>query len=127
MSTTDATTGRLRRLLHKLSADDEQLEAEELQSNVAPLGATAIADCTNRSYVCVAGTVRTVTLRPLGGVPTLEAELYDGSGIVELVWLGRRRIVGVEPGRSLVARGRLTTDGDRRTIFNPLYDLLPGH
>jgi hypothetical protein len=75
--------------------------------------------------VRVAGTLRTVTLRPRGGVPALEAELYDGSGIVELVWLGRRRIAGVEPGVQLIARGRLTMFDGKQTIFNPLYDLLP--
>ena len=53
------------------------------------------------------GTLRTVTLRPRGGVPALEAELYDGSGTIVLVWLGRRRITGIEPGRSIQVIGRL--------------------
>ena len=117
--------GRMKRMLHRLSADTDSLVAEELRENCAELGATAIADCTNRSYVRIAGSIRTVTLRPRGGVPALEAELYDGSGIVELVWLGRRRIAGVEPGTHIVARGRLTQFEGRQTVFNPLYELLP--
>lgn len=64
-------------------------------------------------------------LRPLAGVPTLEVELYDGSGTVTLVFLGRRRIRGIEPGRSLVARGRLTTRAGRPTLYNPAYELRP--
>ena len=117
--------GRMKRMIHRLSADTDALVAEELRENCAELGATAIADCANRSYVRIAGSIRTVTLRPRGGVPALEAELYDGSGIVELVWLGRRRIAGVEPGPHMVARGRLTPFAGRQTVFNPLYELLP--
>jgi hypothetical protein len=117
--------GRVKRLLHRLSADTDVLAAEELQKDCAQLGATAISDCATGTTVRVAGTLRTVTLRPRGGVPALEAELYDGSGIVELVWLGRRRIAGVEPGVQLIARGRLTMFDGKQTIFNPLYDLLP--
>jgi len=121
----DHKTGRVKRMLHRLAADTDELAAEELQESCTELGATAIADCANRSYVRVAGSIRTVTLRPRGGVPALEAELYDGSGIIELVWLGRRRIAGVEPGAHVVARGRLTQFDGRPTVFNPLYELVP--
>ena len=51
----------------------------------------------------MAGTLRTVTLRPRAGVPALVAELYDGSGTINLVWLGRRQIPGIEPGRAVIA------------------------
>ena len=75
--------------------------------------------------MCVAGTLRAVTLKPLAGVPTLEAELYDGTGSVTLVFLGRRRIRGVDPGRMLLARGRLTRREGRPTLYNPAYELRP--
>jgi hypothetical protein len=68
-----------------------------------------------------------VTLRPRGGTPSLEAQLYDGTGTVELIWLGRRRIGGIEPGRSVVAFGLITDCDGRRTMFNPLYELMPNH
>ena len=64
-------------------------------------------------------------LRPLAGVPTLEAELYDGTGNVTLVFLGRRRIRGIEPGRSLVARGPAHHPRGRPTLYNPSYELRP--
>ena len=73
----------------------------------------------------MAGTLRAVTLRPRAGVPTLEAELYDGTGSTTLIWLGRRRIGGIECGRSLVARGRLTEHEGRLTIYNAAYELRP--
>jgi hypothetical protein len=58
-------------------------------------------------------------------VPALEAELYDGSGSVTLVWLGRRTLAGLAAGRQLRATGRLTTAEGRRLIYNPRYELVP--
>ena len=75
--------------------------------------------------MCVAGTVHAVVLRPRAGVPTLEAELYDGTGRVTLIFLGRRRIRGIDAGRSMVARGRLTQHEGRPTLYNPAYELRP--
>jgi hypothetical protein len=115
--------GRLRRALHRLTADEDEVHRETLRSEVAAVGAEAVKDAVVGEPVCVTGTLQAVVLRPLAGVPTLEAELYDGTGTVTLVWLGRRRIRGIDPGRSLVARGRLTMRGGRRTVFNPAYEL----
>lgn len=117
--------GRLRRALHRLTADDVELEAQDLQVEAAQAGATAVARCRPGGEVCVAGTLKAVVLRPLAGVPTLEAELYDGTGTVTLIFLGRRRIRGIEPGRALVARGRLTRREGNRTMYNPDYELRP--
>ena len=117
--------GRLRRALTRLTADAESLAAADLRQEVAAVGGTPVTACAVGQPVCVAGTLRQVVLRPRAGVPTLEAEVYDGSGTVTLIWLGRRRIGGIEPGRSLVARGRLTLQGERPTIYNPSYELRP--
>jgi hypothetical protein len=74
----------------------------------------------------VSGTIRSVTLKSLAGAPSLEADVYDGTGSVTAVFLGRRQIAGIQTGRSIVLRGRLTTsDDNRQTIFNPRYELLP--
>lgn len=82
-----------------------------------------IADAEDRSLVDIQGSLRTVTLRPRGGVPALEAELYDGSGVITVIWLGRRRIAGIEPGRYLKVTGRIGVQDGVRVIFNPRYEL----
>lgn len=115
----------LRRALARLTDDDETVDARDLQVEAAAAGATAVTSCTRGAPVCVAGTVRSVVLRPRAGVPTLEAEVYDGTGAVTLVFLGRRRIRGIDPGRSLVARGRMTEFDGRPTLYNPAYELRP--
>lgn len=119
------TPGVLRRAVSRLASSAKEHEAAELQEECVAVGATPIASSPERERVCVAGTLRTVTLRPRAGVPALVADLYDGTGSVSLVWLGRRQIPGIEPGRTLVARGRLTRDDDRPVIFNPRYELRP--
>jgi hypothetical protein len=115
-----------RRALARLSADPDQIQAEELQAAIPGSGATAIADCPDREPVCIVGTLRTVTFRPRAGVPSLEAELWDGTGSVTVVWLGRREIPGIDPGRSIRLRGRITTLHERRAIYNPIYELRSG-
>lgn len=118
-------SGRFRRAVARLTEGDSEIAARELRGEVASVGATAVAQCSKGEPVTVAGTLRAVTLRPRAGVPTLEAELYDGTGSITLIWLGRRRIGGVECGRSLVARGRLTTHDGRPTLYNAEYELRP--
>lgn len=117
--------GRFRRLLHNLAAEDSDLEAEELVVTAVAEGATKACDCCDRERVTVVGTLRTVTQRPRAGLPALEATLYDGSGTVALTWLGRRQIIGIEPGRRMEATGRITLVDGRPTIFNPQYELRP--
>jgi hypothetical protein len=113
----------LRKLLRRLSSSNAELEAEELQKSADEEGATPIAGCGARRRHCVAGTLRTVTLRPRGGAPALEAELYDGSDVINLVWLGRRRIAGIDPGRRLRAEGLVSVQDGRKVMFNPRYEL----
>ena len=79
----------------------------------------------DRSRVDIQGSLRTVTLRPRGGVPALEAELDDGSGVITVVWLGRRRIIGISPGRAIQVEGRIGAGGGTRLMYNPRYELIP--
>src|SRR3954464_10845474 len=117
--------GRFRRMLDRLSSSQEELHSEELQEETRAVGCTRIKDCSDRQIVSVTGTLRTVTLRPRAGVPALEAELFDGSAALDVVWLGRRSITGIEPGRKLIASGRISMSRGRRVLFNPKYELRP--
>ncbi|MFC6341957.1 OB-fold nucleic acid binding domain-containing protein, partial [Nocardioides hankookensis] len=60
-----------------------------------------------------------------GGVPALEAELSDGTGAITVVWLGRRRITGIAPGRSMSVVGRIGQQDGERILYNPRYELIP--
>ncbi|MBX6388848.1 MAG: OB-fold nucleic acid binding domain-containing protein [Frankia sp.] len=113
------------RTLHRLTAAQDELEAEDLQRASKAEGATPMCACQDHQDACVAGTIRSVTVRNRAGGPSLEAEVYDGSGSLTLVFLGRRQIPGIEAGRSLKAFGRVSRDERRTVIFNPRYELLP--
>jgi len=76
-----------------------------------------------RPRVRIAGTVRAIRNGRIGGVPALEAELHVGPGRVDLIWLGRAGIPGIEPGSTVVAEGRLGVRRGRATLFNPRYEL----
>jgi hypothetical protein len=117
--------GVWRRAVSRLAASAKAHEAEELQKGCVEVGATPVAELPSRERVTVAGTLRTVTLRPRAGVPALVAEMYDGSGSISLIGLGRRQIAGIDPGRQVVAYGRVTYDGEQPVIFNPRYELRP--
>jgi amino acid transporter len=103
----------------------ETLQAAELQADAANIKATPIAHTHDREIAVVSGTLRAVTARPRGNSQALQADLWDGSGSVTLVWLGRRQIPGVEPGRRIVVKGRIATIRGAHTIFNPDYELRP--
>ena len=76
-----------------------------------------------RPRVRIAGTVQVIRHDRIGGMPALEAEIYDGPGRIDLVWLGRASIPGIEPGSTVVAEGRLGVRRGRATMFNPRYEI----
>ncbi len=121
----DTRPSRLRRALSRMTAPQDQLDAADALDEAASVGGEPIATCADRCVVTVSGTLKTVTLRPRAGVPALEAELWDGSGVLTLVWLGRRKIAGITPGRRVVATGRVAATDGRRVLFNPRYELRP--
>ena len=116
-------SGYFRRLVHKLTSDVEQLDADDLTEHAEAAGATKTCECACGEEVTVIGRLRSVELCPRDAVATLEAELYDGTEGVTLVWLGRRRIPGIEPGRTVKARGRVAERDGRKVLYNPYYEL----
>src|SRR5665811_1836737 len=119
----------LSRVTGRLARSESDLDAHELQEDTWRLGGTPIVDLVDRSEASVCGAVRSVTLRPRVNVPALVVEIYDGSKVLNLIWLGRRRIGGIVPGTYLTAHGRVTYQHGIPTMFNPIYEIRPdrGH
>jgi hypothetical protein len=113
----------IRRVFRRLVASEAELEAEELQRDAAASGCVLARACGRGQMVNISGRLRTVVYTPRTNLPTLEAELYDGSDMVTLVWLGRRHIAGIEPGRQLTVKGRVASRGGRKVVYNPHYEL----
>jgi amino acid transporter len=89
-----------------------------------PDGTTPLGSVTWRKRATVQGRVRTVSVTPVSGVPALRAELCDATGGIVVMFYGRRRIQGIEPGATLRVEGMVGSDGNRLAILNPLYELV---
>lgn len=113
------------RLSERLAPSATSIEADELRSKFDTLETTAIVQCPLAVPVRVGGTVRSLVLRCRAQVPALEVDLYDGSDALTVVFLGRRAIRGITPGRGLIVTGRVTRRGNDYVMYNPTYELLP--
>ncbi|HSN42766.1 MAG TPA: OB-fold nucleic acid binding domain-containing protein, partial [Propionibacteriaceae bacterium] len=122
MGTDQAGKGRHNvwsRALRRLTSTNEELVSETLRERSEASGAQTIASTSLRTRVTLQGTIAVMTLNPRTGNRWLEVELRDGTGSVELIWMGRRMIPGVVPGRTLRVKGLLTIADGRRVIYNP--------
>src|ERR1700692_5068781 len=104
-----AAEGYLRRLTRRLTENPEQRDAEDLCDEAVTTGAQRAIDCERGQEVTVVGTLRSVEGKGKGCADGVRAELFDGTDTIELVWLGQRRIPGIESGRTLRVHGRLGT------------------
>ncbi|HKR50737.1 MAG TPA: OB-fold nucleic acid binding domain-containing protein [Pseudonocardiaceae bacterium] len=118
-----AAPGYWRRLVRRLTSDVSELDADDLSRRVEQAGARLASDCLSGEAVTVLGRLRSVEHCPRVAAATLEAELFDGSEGIILVWLGRRRIPGIEPGRTVRASGRIAVRDGRKVLYNPYYEL----
>jgi hypothetical protein len=115
----------LRKVLSGLVAPKSEQEIREARQEVDSTGSTPIADCCGGVLTTVCGVLKTVSLRPRAGVPAVQADLFDGTGHLTIIFLGRRSIAGIEPGRRLLATGRVNGGDEAPVMYNPRYRLLP--
>lgn len=120
----------LNRVIRKLSAHltdpVEVLDAAELAGCVHSTGCSQVREVVRGDRVTLTGRIRTVLAG--GGEDHLgvTAEVFDGTGSIDVCWLGRRAIPGIDTGRYLRVTGRVGTRGGRNVMFNPRYELLAG-
>jgi len=106
--------------------------AEEVRPRRAPAahraplapGTTPISDLGYRQRARIAGRVRSMRVQPWSGVQTLECTVVDDSGALNVVFLGRRGVPGIELGTQLVAEGMVGRHNGQLAIINPGYELL---
>jgi hypothetical protein len=116
--------GYLRRLTRRLTEDPEQRDVDELNDEAASTGAQKAIDCRRGQEVTMVGTLRSVDANAKGCAGGVRAELFDGTEAVTLVWLGQRRIPGIDSGRTLLVRGRLgKLENGCKAIYNPHYEI----
>jgi hypothetical protein len=115
--------GRLKGL--RSSVDDLHREKLTTRFDAGDLGTVPIDAAPTRTRVRVAGEVARMRVVPRAGSPSLEVTVDDGTGRATVIFTGRRRIPGIDPGRGMVVEGTARADRDRLLFMNPSYTLLP--
>lgn len=114
-------SGRLKRLTTPV----DELDRAQLVTFCDECNFTPITDIVPRTEVRVGGEVRSVRMVPRAGAPALEVTISDGRGSATAVFLGRRKIAGIAPGRRIAVEGIAGRHGNRVLLLNPLYTLFP--
>ena len=96
---------------------------------------TSITSLPQRGRAYCRGYVSAITVVPATESPRFTAVLEDlaadyraADGVprpkVSLVWLGQRRVPGIEAGTCLAFEGMVSVIDGRPTIFNPRYEII---
>ena len=113
---------RLGRTLSPASREDSAGAEEQRLS--AARGATPVRDIKPRDEVRVCGVIRSITYPAPGSGGSFKARLWDGTGTIELVGLGRKVVDGMTAGVHLVAHGVAARRADGLCLYNPSYDII---
>jgi hypothetical protein len=85
--------------------------------------ARRIADAYPRHRIVVTGEITHTTSVQIGTAPAYRCVLNDGTGQLDLLFIGRRAVPGIVLGTVCGVEGTAAADGDRMVVWNPLYVL----
>jgi amino acid transporter len=86
-------------------------------------GALPILGVRPRQEVTIEGRIRLVQVGTVAG-KSLEAHVFDETGGMRLLFLGRTTIPGIVPGATIRAHGRVGEFGGHLALANPRYELV---
>ncbi len=102
-----------------------------------PHAEVTVSGLPERGRVLCHGFIESVTFLPTNQNPAFTAIITDldeqragvsiGHGSekrLRIVWLGRRRVPGIEAGTEVRVEGMLTQSHGLPTIFNPRYEII---
>jgi amino acid transporter len=100
------------------------------RESVSSIGPTpservTIAEAPHRGWAVLQGRIRSVESSSIAASPAYRAELCDESGGVTLLFYGRRKIEGLDPGALVRVEGRVGERHGYLAMANPSYQILP--
>jgi hypothetical protein len=113
----------LKKFVERLTKPTDEVDRERLTTWCDTQGGEPLDAVSPRRPVFIAGEVRSVRIVPRAGADALEATVNDGRSSLTAVFLGRRRVGGLTPGRRVTMQGVVTLEGRDRYMFNPVYTL----
>ena len=69
------------------------------------------------------GRVIELTIETVRGTPSLVATISDGTGHLDLLFLGRGEVGGIRLGATVAASGMAAAHRNRLTMINPVFEL----
>lgn len=114
----------LRELTARLTDPVELLDAADLAERVQRTGCAHVVGVSRGDHATLTGRIRTVLTGGGEDHLGLTAEVFDGTGALEVCWLGRRSVPGIDTGRFIRVTGRVGIRQGRKIMFNPRYELL---
>src|SRR5262245_66548826 len=114
----------LKKMVERLTKPTEERDREQLTEFCDARLLAPMDGLTVRRPVRVGGEIKSVRIVPRAGAPALEVTVTDGRGSVVAVFLGRRKLPGLSPGRRVLFAGVAGKDGNRYLVYNPEYQLL---
>jgi len=111
---------------------DESREFDDAEAAPDPVelphpdenGVTPIASVTWKQRVTIEGRIKIVQVGTAAG-KSLEAQVFDDTGGIRLLFFGRTRIPGIEPGSLVRVTGTVGEYKGHLALANPRYELLP--
>ncbi|HVA07690.1 MAG TPA: hypothetical protein VNG12_13210 [Acidimicrobiales bacterium] len=82
-----------------------------------------VADAWPRGRVVVRGTIRATKAVVLARSVSCSCVFEDGTGEIDLLFVGRRTVAGLEPGAPCTVEGTAKMEGKQLVLWNPLYRL----
>jgi two-component system, OmpR family, sensor histidine kinase KdpD len=89
--------------------------------------ATSIGDIRARDRVRVTGTIVTAQTTAVGSSMAYRCVLADGTGDLDLLFLGRAGVAGLAAGTRCSIEGVAAARGGRLAVWNPRYEVQPAH
>ncbi len=119
----------MRKFVEKFTKPVDQQDREQLVTWSAEHGGAPLDGLQLRTPVQIAGEIRSVRIVPRAGAASLEATVQDGRGTVTAVFLGRRKIAGLSPGRRVLLQGVVSGQDATKhdtgwLMYNPVYQLV---
>ena len=119
--------GLLSRVVERIKsvAEDDDLVVDDGRIEDGDDGIVSISETVDRHRATVQGRVRALTLPTTTAVTALVVEVADSTGPIQLVFVGRKAIPGIECGVILRAHGRVSIRRGHRIMYNPAYEIIP--
>jgi hypothetical protein len=93
-------------------------------SAVVTVPTTPMGNVRWRNRSRIEGTIRSLRVQPWAEIASLECVVLDETGGILLVFLGRRKVAGIELGRRVAAEGMVGESRGYLAMLNPDIELV---